>query len=334
MPNLLLTETCVRSCPYCFAKQYMQDTDVSDALTWDNLIYIADLLLASGEHHISLLGGEPLIHPDVAEFIVYLNKRGLMVTVFTSGIMPEKKFTQFVDKLFSFQDLMATFVVNVNEPKYCKSSELERVRRFLSVFSQKASLSFNIYKLDFNMAFLANYIIDYNLNRHIRLGIAHPIPGKKNLYISPEHFGEVKDKLLRFFNDFEKLHIDPGFDCGFPMCMFSDEELGRIFKYTVGQCSFQCGPAIDIGTDLSVWSCFPLSDFKKRNLLEFNSFGEIVSFYNAEMEKVRQEGGGIYSSCATCLYRQKRLCSGGCLAHVLNRFMEEGRWSNDEAREQ
>lgn len=255
MPNVLLTETCVRSCPYCFAKQYMQDADINDALTWDNLIYIADLLLASGEQHISLLGGEPLIHPEVSELIAYLNKRGIMVTVFTSGIMSEKRFDSLVNKLFSFPDLQVAFVVNVNEPKFCKPAELDRVRKFLSTFSQRASLSFNIYRIDFDMAFLANYIIDYNLNRHIRLGIAHPIPGRKNLYIPPTHFNEVKEKLLRYFAEFEKLHIDPGFDCGFPMCMFNNEELGQIFKYTVGQCSFQCGPAIDIGPDLSVWSC-------------------------------------------------------------------------------
>jgi len=330
MANLLLTETCVRSCPYCFAKQYMKDADVMDALTWDNLIYVTDFLIASGERHISLLGGEPLIHPNLAEFIIYLNKRGIIVTVFTSGIMPESKFTLFAEKMFSFPDLNAAFVVNVNEPRFSKPSELDKVRKFLSTFAQRASLSFNIYRLDFDMAFLANYIIDYNLNRHIRLGLAHPIPGKKNTYISPEYFDKVKDKLLDYFAEFEKLHIDPGFDCGFPMCMFNDEELGRIFKYTVGQCAFQCGPAIDIGTDLSVWSCFPLSDFKKRSLLDFNDFAEVIDFYNTEIEKVRQEGGGIYPACATCLYRQKRLCSGGCLAHVLNRFSVERRTDSNE----
>ena len=30
MANVLLTEACVRSCPYCFAKQYMSETDVKD----------------------------------------------------------------------------------------------------------------------------------------------------------------------------------------------------------------------------------------------------------------------------------------------------------------
>lgn len=325
MANILLTETCVRSCPYCFAKQYMEDTELTDALSWDNLVYITDLIIASGERHISLLGGEPLLHPSIGEFIIYLSKRGIMTTVFTSGIMSPKKLEAFAEKLLSFPGLQVSFVVNVNEPRFCKSTELDSVRRFLSTFSFRASLSFNIYRTDFNMAFLANYIVDYNLNRHIRLGIAHPIPGSKNTYIAPAHFGKVKDVLLGFFADFEKLHIEPGFDCGFPMCMFSDEELGRVFKYTTGQCSFRCGPAIDIGTDLSVWSCFPLSNYKRRSLLDFNSFREIIDYYGNEMEKVRQEGGGIYPECGTCLYRQKRLCSGGCLAHILNRYIEEGR---------
>ena len=118
MANVLLTETCVRSCPYCFAKQYMSETDVKDALSWDNIIYIADLLQSSGEKHISLLGGEPLIHPNVADMIVYLNKRGLDVTVFTSGIMPDEKFQVFVQKLLSYDDLHVSFVCNVNEPQF------------------------------------------------------------------------------------------------------------------------------------------------------------------------------------------------------------------------
>ena len=330
MANILLTETCVRSCPYCFAKQYMSDSDVKDALTWDNLIYIADFLLASGERHISLLGGEPLIHPEIAEIILYLNKRGLAVTVFTSGIMPDSKFGLFVEKLYSSPNLMVAFVCNVNDPKLSSKSEVEKVKRFFTAFGSMASLSFNIYRLDFEMEFLKGYIIEYGLNRHIRLGLAHPIPGKKNKYIEPKDFCIVKDKLLGYFEEFEKLGIDPGFDCGFPMCMFDDTELGKVFKYTVGQASFQCGPAIDVGTDLNVWSCFPLSDFKKKSLLDFNSYQEIADFYGQEMERVRTEVGGIYPSCDTCRYRVKHLCSGGCLAHVLNKFIEEGGFRHEK----
>lgn len=243
MANVLLTETCVRSCPYCFAKQYMSDNDVKDYLTWDNLIYIADFLEGSGEHHISLLGGEPLLHPQIAEFIIYLSQRGFFVTVFSSGIMPESKFDDFALKILSRgQELKLGFVCNVNDPRLSKKSELEEVRKFLSVFRERCTLSFNIYRLDFNMDFLVDYIIDYGIGRHIRLGLAHPIPGAKNLYIQPKDFHIVKEILMKSFEKMYQLDIVPGFDCGFPMCMFSDEELGKIFKYTLGQLSFSVWP--------------------------------------------------------------------------------------------
>lgn len=325
MANVLLTETCVRSCPYCFAKQYMSDNDIKDYLTWDNLIYIADFLEGSGEHHISLLGGEPLLHPQIAEFIIYLSQRGFFVTVFSSGIMPESKFDDFALKILSRgQELKLGFVCNVNDPRLSKKSELEEVRKFLSVFRERCTLSFNIYRLDFNMDFLVDYIIDYGIGRHIRLGLAHPIPGAKNLYIQPKDFHIVKEILMKSFEKMYQLDIVPGFDCGFPMCMFSDEELGKIFKYTLGQLSFQCGPAIDIGTDMSCWSCFPLSGFNKKSIFDFNSYQEMHDYYESKMHEVRNEVKGIYRECDFCDNFKHRICSGGCLAHILNKYLEEG----------
>ena len=325
MANVLLTETCVRSCPYCFAKQYMSEADVNDYLSWDNLIYIADFLESSGEHHISLLGGEPLLHPQIAEFIIYLNKRGFFVTIFTSGIMPDGKFDNFANKILaSGPNLKLGFVCNVNDPKLSRKSEIEKVKRFFSVFGEKCSLSFNIYRLDFSMDFLMEYIVEFGLNRHIRLGLAHPIPGAKNLYIIPKDFHHVKDTLLSSFEKMAPLDIVPGFDCGFPMCMFNNEELGRVYKYSLGQISFQCGPAIDIGTDMSCWSCFPLSGFHKKSIFDFNSFRELHDYYENKMQEIRYEVKGLYPECDYCDDFKHRLCSGGCLAHILNKYEEEG----------
>lgn len=320
MANVLLTETCVRSCPYCFAKQYMSEADVKDSLTWDNLIYIADFLQASNMNHISLLGGEPLLHPDIAEFCKYLSQRGFIVTIFTSGIMPDAKYATFVEKFSECKDLPVRFVCNVNDPRISPKNELEKVYRFFSSFGDRTSLSFNIYRMEFDMDFLIDYISQYGLNRHVRLGIAHPIPGEKNLYITPDHFKEVASKLMYYFEKFDKLAIEPGFDCGFPLCMFDNEQLGKVFKYTSGRVSFQCGPAIDIGTDLSVWSCFPLSSFHKKSLFDFQNYQELEHFYFDKMVEVRQNSRGIYPDCFTCKNFEKGLCSGGCLAHILNKL--------------
>lgn len=325
MANVLLTETCVRSCPYCFAKQYMSEGDVDDSLTWDNLIYIADFLESSEEKHISLLGGEPLLHPYIAEFIEYLDQRGFMITVFTSGIMTPGKLEEFTSKIHAHgPELKLIFVVNVNEPRFSPKSEVEKVKKFLEQFGERSSLSFNIYRLDFQMEFLKDYIIDYGLIRRVRLGLAHPIPGSKNLYIKPTDFSQVRNTLMSVFPSMSEIGIIPGFDCGFPMCMFSDDDLGKLHKYTHGQMEFLCGPAIDIGTDLSCWSCFPLSNFHKKSLFDFSNYQEIVQFYGNEMHLTRKEERGIYVECDSCSNYNNNLCSGGCLAHVLNGFIMEG----------
>ena len=44
MANLLLTEACVRRCPYCFAKQYMDGVEDHSAITKENFVYVIDFL--------------------------------------------------------------------------------------------------------------------------------------------------------------------------------------------------------------------------------------------------------------------------------------------------
>ena len=174
------------------------------------------------------------------------------------------------------------------------------------------------------MDFLLSYIIDYGLGRHVRLGLAHPIPGAKNQYICPSDFDKVKNTLMTSFVKMSELDVIPGFDCGFPMCIFTDEELGRVYKYSLGQISFQCGPAIDIGTDLSCWACFPLSGYNKKSLFDFNSFRELHDYYDGIMQEVRCEVRGLYPQCDDCTNSKHGICSGGCLAHILNNFKLEG----------
>jgi hypothetical protein len=301
----------------------MENSVPDDMLSWDNLIYIADLIQSTGGNHISLLGGEPFLHPEIADFILYLNQRGLSVAIFTSGVIPEKNFDEIQSKLLSVPDLKLTFICNVNEPTKAQSLELLKVRHFLEVFGHLTSLSYNIYKIDFKLDFLFNYIIEYGLNRHIRFGLAHPIVGKNNMFIPTAQFGKMKAALLHYLPFFEKYQVEPGFDCGFPLCIFSDDEIGSLYKVSGGRLTFKCGPAIDIGPDMQVWSCFPLSDFHKKSLFEFDSIDEIAGFYDQKLNEVRQEAGGIFIECDACKHRKSGLCSGGCISHVLSAIDKE-----------
>jgi len=324
MPNILLTQKCVRSCPYCFAQKHMDESPPEDMMTWENLIYIADLLETSGEKGVSLLGGEPFLHPYIVDFVLYLLERNLHVNIFTSGIMSDKMFREARKFLSNIEPDRLSFVCNVNNPEISPSSELERTRRFLKEFGRLTNLGFNIYKNDFEMDFLFQYINEFGLKRHIRIGLAHPIPGEKNVFIKKENLPQFAERFISYAPMFERFRVDPGFDCGIPLCLFSDEQLGKLYKINKGNLKFGCGPAIDIGPDMMVWSCFPLSRYQKKSLYEFDSLQDILQFYHENLHsKVRIEASGIFEKCDTCVHREDGICTGGCLAHNLTHFMNE-----------
>jgi radical SAM protein with 4Fe4S-binding SPASM domain len=218
-----------------------------------------------------------------------------------------------------------TFICNLNDPAKTKSSlaEQESVRRFLFAMGHRVIPGFNIYRTDFDLTFLFQLINEFGLRRHIRIGMAHPIVGKKNRFISLQSFGEVISRLFSFAPIFERMRVKPGLDCGLPICQFSDEQLAWLYRYTGGKSEFGCGPVIDIGPDMMVWPCFPLSSFHKRSVFEFNSLQEIVGFYSGIHEKIRVETGGIYEACDLCWFREDGICRGGCVGHSVSKFQEE-----------
>jgi len=146
MANVLLTEKCVRSCPYCFAKEYLKESK-ENMLSWKNLIYITDLFEASNEKHLSLLGGEPTLHPDFVDFVLYLNQRKFNVNVFTSGIMPSKKLETAEEFLLKIPAENLSFVCNYNHPNSSTASETKQIDKFFKIFSKYISLSFNLYSV-------------------------------------------------------------------------------------------------------------------------------------------------------------------------------------------
>ncbi|MDD3544693.1 MAG: hypothetical protein PHG96_04960, partial [Kiritimatiellae bacterium] len=109
-----------------------------------------------------------------------------------------------------------------------------------------------------------------------------------------------------------------GLDCGFPLCMFTDADLGRLWKNAHAM-NFGCGPAIDIGPDLQVWSCFPLRRESPRSLFEFQSLQQLHQHFEDVLKTLRDETGGILPECGTCSYRESGKCAGGCVAHILKR---------------
>jgi len=317
MANILLTEKCVRSCPYCFAKEYLKGSE-KNLLSWENLIYIADLFEWSHEKHLSLLGGEPTLHPDFIDFVLYLNQRKFHINVFTSGILSEKNLSAAKEYLLKIPVENLSFVCNYNHPKTSTDAETRQIHKFFEHFSKYISLSFNLYQTAFDFTFLVDAINRYELKKHIRLGLAQPIPGQKNECLTPNEIQNLAPKIRTQLEILEKNRISIGFDCGMPICIFSNEDMGRFFKLNSGRVAFSCGPAIDIGPDMQVWACFPLSNYEKKSMYEFTHVEEIKKYFSEQHHRIRKEQCGIFEECKTCTYWKEGLCKGGCLAHLIN----------------
>lgn len=303
----------------------MTDSSPQDILSWENLIYLADFFETAGERRFSILGGEPSLHPEFNNFILYLLERNFDINVFTNGLMYDDLMTRGEVLFRDVHPDRLSFTCNLNDPEKTKtpSSETENLKRFLKIFSERITPGFNIYRTDFSLDFIFQYIQRYGLRKTIRLGIAHPIAGKKNKFIKLTDIDAIFEKLLSYTDLFERLRIKPGLDCGFPLCRLSNEQLGWLYRFTGGHYDFGCSPVIDIGPDMTIWSCFPLSDFHRKSIFEFNTLQEIHDYYAELHDKIRTEVGGIYEDCDNCNFREENLCRGGCLAHSLNKFCNE-----------
>ncbi|MBK7215048.1 MAG: radical SAM protein [Bacteroidales bacterium] len=179
MANILLTQRCVRSCPYCFAKKYMADAPFEETLSWNDLIYLADFLIASGENRVSLLGGEPTLHPHFVEIILYLLERNFHINVFTSGVMTPEIFEDLSNNLTGIHPERLSFVCNVNNPSKSPAAEVKKVEQFLETFGHLTNPGYNIYSPDFDMDFVFDYINRFGLKKFVRLGLAHPYSRKE-----------------------------------------------------------------------------------------------------------------------------------------------------------
>ena len=317
MANVLLTEKCVRACPYCFAKEYLKESK-EKLLSWENLIYITDLFESANEKRLSLLGGEPSLHPHFIDFILYLNQRNFHVNVFTSGIMSNKQLETTKEYLLKIPVENLSFVCNYNHPDSSTDYETKQINQFLTTFSKYTSLSFNLYQKDFDFTFLVETIIKYDLKKHIRLGLAHPIPGQKNMCLTLTEIDGITENFRTQIDILEQHRISIGFDCGMPLCVFSDKDIGRLFKLNRGKVTFSCGSAIDIGPDMQVWACFPLANYEKKSLYDFDNVEEIKKYFFEQNNNIRKEKKGIFAACETCIHFEEKLCMGGCLAHLVS----------------
>jgi hypothetical protein len=310
MPNLLLTNSCNRKCPYCFALAQVElgvcrpSWEMSDAEVETVLGY-----LDFGRHPVSLLGGEPTLHSRFAEIVGKIAARRFPIKVFTNGTTARLR--SIPDSACN-EDL--SIILNLNETSSYSRNAWNEIQKNARHFGRRMSLSFNMYQSVFSWEHLREVILRGDLSRRIRIGLAQPIHGLGNAFLAEEAVPDACARLVEMAVDLARDGISLGLDCGFRGCAFTTRQRGVLLECGA-QLLFDCQPVLDIGPDLMVWRCFPFSTTPGVRLLDFPSLVEVSAHFDRVWADTMALGNT--PDCKCCSHFGQT-CRGGCLSRTVN----------------
>jgi hypothetical protein len=294
------------------------------ALSWENLIYIADFLRASGQRQVSLSGREPTLHPECVDFILYLLERGFDVTVSTDGLLSPSRLEEFRLYLAGAPIARLNVVCNFHDPVQAPvvPHDTQRLRSFLALMGPWTQAGFIINQVDFRLDFLFDAINRFGLKRQVRLNLAPPGPGRKAGFIQAQDMRRMVERLSAYRPLFEAHGLRPRLDCGLPFCTVDEGELEWLNPFP-GCSPCGCGPIPHISPDLRVSHCLPLSSDQSMSLFEFDSLEQIHRHFAQRRQAIQAESAGIYAECQGCRGQEDFGCAAGGVCRIVGRLPGE-----------
>lgn len=93
--SLEILQKCLNNCLHCSSNSCNNSKMI---LGLDTIKQIIDDIIFIGAKRLCLSGGEPFLHPDILEMIEYATKKGLIVDIYSSGIIGEHNFEKPISK--------------------------------------------------------------------------------------------------------------------------------------------------------------------------------------------------------------------------------------------
>ncbi|AKG54157.1 hypothetical protein DGWBC_1523 [Dehalogenimonas sp. WBC-2] len=311
--NLVLTPACSNSCPYCFEKAEQQKGKHS-LISDENIMRFSKWAHDSRLPFLSLLGGEPFLHPKLGSIVKTMRQScpWIGLRILTGGIFNK----QLLDNICP-EDVSIGF--NINEPKgYLNPKHFNKVIRNVEIAIRKGfrvSLSFNVWRPDFDTNFIPDLAHKF-ARSNFSWTVANPILGCPSKVVSPSQFGLIADRCFIMLQEAARLNIEALLDCPLPVCFFNEQQLAWVRQYHPATASVMgvCEPALDVTPDLKVLRCFALSNLSRINLLDFHNERELKDWFLNNID-YRLLNEGCFVECSQCVHKTTGRCYGGCLGN-------------------
>jgi len=303
MLNLFVTYKCSLNCNYCFANGLTDD--FPSAMTWENFSRLSHWIKKNGVVALALLGGEPTLHPQIAEIISYLRNGGVMTALFTNGLFKE-----------GLREVLAgnvtNFVVNYNDPSTYLDSQWKLLQGNLGYLVEKGcrvGFSKNFAKQYTRYDYLLDACREYGV-KHVRYDITRPNPKKYNGHYDLEDTKKVLDVVVSFVRECDAGGVKTGLDCCIPLCYFNAVD-AEFLKKVSTKFSGICHPSIDIHPDLSASYCLPMRRVTVDDVTKYSGERALFKHFSESVRNIRFDNPS--PACMECSDFKTR-CQGGCLA--------------------
>lgn len=318
--NIIVTNVCPNKCKYCFAPVPIahDKSNRSSFMSLDDFLFILSFLKRSKLTNVRLLGGEPLIHPQIKQFLEEIQKEDdfELVNIFTGGIFPHKVIQYLKENRTSI-------IVNCNHPKDYNLSQYKCLLSNLEMMVDRGLrvvIGYNIYEEDFDYYPIIELCNDFAIDT-LRICIAKPNIAKSAEVLGWQERKKIGGRVYSLVMECIDRAIKVIFDCVLTPCTFTDEQWGSITKVFphVTNSYGVCTPVLDIDADLQVSRCFALDHSPTVSLRNFDNSEELFQFFCNETDAYKWHA--VEGECKNCKYFTFRVCQGDCLSFVYSKIV-------------
>ena len=320
MANVVLTNICNLSCPYCFASSLRKEDTVF--ITEQSLDTILTFLKRSHSEEIGLIGGEPTLHPQFRQILARCSEEFRKVFVYTNGIGLEKFFPEALKENICY-------LINVNEKSVIGEKQFSQIERMLDTAYScnkigQFSLGVNVYRENQDYTDILALCGKYSMTG---LRVSAVVPQEYHCD-RMAWFGTLKKPLMNLYRELKANGIVPKYDCNIiPVCFFTEEE--KEFLKTLGGTPNDiaritgiqavCRPVIDIYPDLTAARCFGMCEDQHTHLItEYESLNDLIRAFIYDTDGICLYGE-TDEKCKECYRRKTLQCYGGCLKFLVNK---------------
>lgn len=324
MYNIFLLSKCNLRCGYCFAEGYMGGYpgktrvkgNTDKMMEGNDYDWILKFLKESAVTVVSLLGGEPTLHPDFSTFVKMALGRSFLVSIKSNATWRE----QVLKEICLFPTEGIHFLLNINPPMALGTHLWQKVvDNVHQIKGRDVDLQLNIDRVDFEYSYLLDLAKEARPHK-IVWSLSNMVKGEGNDSLAdPVAVREKYSKrILAFVGDAGKEGIQTVGVHGITPCMFSERDYQTLLA-NGGRLESTCRPVFDILPDLSVLFCFPMGEyFGRKYLYNYQNLQELNMEFMEGLTFQRSDSYPL-EKCFDCLFLRSQTCHGGCLARHLDR---------------